>query len=111
MARKRTELLQGTLDLLILKTLAPEPRHGLSIARRIEQITRGALAVKPGSLFPALYRLEQEGWIEEAAVPVKEHNRARYYQLTSAGRKHLRAATEKWERATTAVELVLRTNS
>ena len=111
MAKKKADLLQGTLDLLILKTLSLEPRHGLGISRRIQQITRGTFEVKPGSLFPALYRLEQDGWIEEAIVQEKEHNRAKYYQLTPAGRRQLRAITEKWERVTTAVGRVLKTNS
>lgn len=108
---KRADLLPGTLDLLILKTLSLEPRHGLGISRRIQQITRGTFAVRPGSLFPALHRLEQDGWIEEAEVKKKEHNRAKYYQMTSAGRRHLRAVTEGWERVTTAVGRVLKANS
>lgn len=111
MAKKKAELLPGTLDLLILKTLSLEPRHGLGISRRIQQITRGAFEVMPGSLFPALHRLEQEGWIEEAIMLTKEHNRAKYYQLTPTGRKQLRAVTEKWERATLAVGRVLKAHS
>ena len=111
MTQKKTDLLQGTLDLLILKTLSLEARHGLGIARRIQQITRGTFAVKPGSLFPALYRLEQDGWIEEARVQAKEHNRAKYYQLTPAGRKQLRAVTENWQRVTAAVGRVLKASS
>lgn len=111
LTKKKAELLQGTLDLLILKTLSLEPRHGLGISRRIQQITRGAFEVMPGSLFPALHRLEQEGWIEEATVQTKEHNRAKYYQLTPAGREQLRAVIEKWEQATLAIGLVLKANS
>ena len=111
MTSKKAELLQGTLDLLILKTLSLEPKHGLGISRRIQQITQGTFEVKPGSLFPALHRLEQDGWIAEAIVQKKEHNRAKYYQLTPAGRRQLLAVTENWERVTTAIGRVLKTNS
>ena len=108
---KKTELMKGTLDLLILKTLSFEPKHGMGISRRIQQITRGTFDVKAGSLFPALYRLEQEGSIAEAAPPRDGHPRARYYRLTASGRKQLNAATENWERVTMAVQRVLRTTT
>jgi transcriptional regulator len=111
LAEQKTDLLKGTLDLLILKTLSLEPKHGLGISRRIEQITRGTFQVKPGSLFPALHRLEQEGWIEEAPGQPGKHSRAKYYQLTRTGRKQLRAATDNWERITGAVGRVLQTSS
>ena len=110
-AEKKTELLKGTLDLLILKTLSLEPLHGLGISRRIQQITRGAFDVKPGSLFPALHRLEQADWIEEAAGGKQGHARARYYRLSRTGRKQLKAATDNWEQVTTAVARVLQSSS
>ena len=111
MAEEKTELLRGTLDLLILKTLSLEPKHGLGIARRIQQITRGTFDVKPGSLFPALHRLEQEGWIRETVPESAKPSRAKYYELTRTGRSQLQAATENWERISTAVRRVLRTES
>ncbi len=109
MGGKSTNLLQGTLDLLILKALSLQELHGLGISRRIEQITRGTFSVKPGSLFPALHRMEEAGWLQ-ASWGVSENNRrAKYYQLTAAGRRQLEAETKEWEQIAVAIKLVLRT--
>jgi len=103
----QTPLLQGTLDLLILKALNLEPLHGLGVSRRVEQITRGAYTVRPGSLFPALHRLEQHGWLA-ASWGASEHNRrARYYRLTPAGRRQLAAETDEWKRVAGAMRAAL----
>jgi PadR family transcriptional regulator, regulatory protein PadR len=107
MAEQNTELLQGTLDLLILKSLALGPRHGLGIARRIEQVTRGTFQVKPGSLFPALHRMEEEGWLASSWGESENNRRAKFYQLTRAGRRQLDAKTERWSRVSTAIERAL----
>ena len=104
---QRTELLKGTLDLLILKTLDLEARHGLGIAERMEQITRGAFSVKPGSLFPALHRLEQAGWIAGAWTASDEGRRVKSYRLTAAGRKQLAAEKKQWARIAHAVAQIL----
>ena len=103
----QTNLLQGTLDLLILKALALGELHGLGVARRIEQMTRGTFQVKPGSLFPALHRMEEAGWLI-AAWGVSENNRkAKYYQLTAAGRRQLATETGEWQRISVAIALAL----
>jgi PadR family transcriptional regulator, regulatory protein PadR len=107
MARRQTELLKGTLDLLILKTLELEPRHGVAVADRIAQITRGTFAVKPGSLFPALHRLEQEGFLEGEWSTTAEGRRAKFYQLTPAGRRQLGIEKRNWARIAGAIGLVL----
>jgi PadR family transcriptional regulator, regulatory protein PadR len=107
MATKQTELMKGTLDLLVLKTLALEPRHGVGVADRIEQITRGAFLVKPGSLFPALHRLEQEGFIVGTWSETPEGRRAKYYKITAAGLKQLTAEKKNWARVVLAVGQVL----
>jgi PadR family transcriptional regulator, regulatory protein PadR len=108
MAKEKNDLIYGTLDMLILKALQHEPRHGLGIADRIQQISADVLRVEQGSLYPALYRLEAEGWIK-AEWGVSENNRkARYYELTAAGRKQLTAEREHWERITAAIGQVLR---
>ena len=104
---KRTELLKGTLDLLILKTLELEGRHGLAIAERMEQITRGTFSVKPGSLFPALHRLEQAGAIAGTWTASDEGRRIKSYQLTAAGRKQLAAEKKQWARIALAVSQIL----
>jgi PadR family transcriptional regulator, regulatory protein PadR len=105
----RTDLLQGTLDMLILKSLQLEPMHGFGISVRIRQISDEVLQVEQGSLYPALYRLEEQGWIK-AEWGVSDNNRkARFYALTSAGRKQLEAETANWERLATAINLVLKT--
>ena len=105
-----TNLLQGTLDLLILKALALGELHGLAVSRRIEQITRGTFLVKPGSLFPALHRMEKRGWLD-AEWGLSENNRkAKYYRLTTLGRKQLRAEADLWTRYARAVFKVLQTS-
>ena len=108
MAKEKNDLIYGTLDMLILKALQHEPRHGLGIADRIQQISSEVLRVEQGSLYPALYRLEAEGWIK-AEWGVSDNNRkARYYTLTAAGRKQLTAEQEHWARITAAVNVVLK---
>ena len=105
-----TNLLQGTLDLLILKALALGELHGLGVSRRIEQITRGTFQVKPGSLFPALHRMEAAGWLR-ASWGVSENNRkAKYYALTAAGRRQLEAETGEWKRVSVAIALALQSS-
>lgn len=103
MAQQNTELLQGTLDLLILKALALTPLHGLGVARRIEQVTRGTFRVKPGSLFPALHRMEEEGWLSASWGESENNRRAKYYQLTRTGKRHLENETERWARISLAI--------
>jgi PadR family transcriptional regulator, regulatory protein PadR len=107
MTNPPTELLKGTLDMLILRTLDLEPRHGLGVADRIEQITGGTFRVKPGSLFPALHRLEQEGFIEGEWEKPPEGRRGKYYRLTPAGRRQLVAERHTWARIVFAVSQVL----
>ena len=104
----QTNLLQGTLDLLILKALALGKLHGLGVSRRIEQITRGTFQVKPGSLFPALHRMEEAGWLSSSWGASENNRRARYYQLTAAGRRQLEAETGEWQRIAVAISLALR---
>jgi len=102
-----TDLLQGTLDMLILKTIAAEPQHGWAIAQRIEQVSGNVLQVGQGSLYPALHRLEYKGWIR-AQLGASENNRkARFYSLTAAGRRHLDSEMDNWIRLTGAINLVL----
>ena len=108
MAREKTDLLQGTLDMLILKALQLEPMHGFGISIRIRQISDEVLQVEQGSLYPALYRLEEQGWIK-AEWGVSDNNRkAKFYSLTAAGRKQLNAETANWERLAGAINLVLK---
>ena len=105
----KMDLLQGTLDMLILKSLQLEPMHGFGISVRIRQISDEVLQVEQGSLYPALYRLEEQGWIK-AEWGVSDNNRkARFYSLTSAGRRQLEAETANWERLATAINLILKT--
>ena len=107
MADNKADLLQGTLDLLILKSLQNEPMHGFGIALRIQQMSQDMLTVEQGSLYPALYRLEDQGWIK-AQWGVSENNRkAKFYSLTAAGRKQLTTEEASWERLSTAINLVL----
>jgi PadR family transcriptional regulator PadR len=107
MAKEKTDLVYGTLDMLILKALQHEPRHGLGIADRIQQMSKEILRVEQGSLYPALYRLEAQDWIR-AEWGVSENNRkARYYKLTASGRKQLEAEKEHWSRITRGISLVL----
>jgi transcriptional regulator len=102
-------LLQGTLDLLILKALSLGEMHGLAIARRIEQVTRGTFAVKPGSLFPALHRMEEAGWLASTWGESANNRRARYYQLTRLGRQQLKTEARAWGRISLAIANALRT--
>jgi transcriptional regulator len=104
---RRTELLKGTLALLVLKTLDTGPRHGIDIADRIEQITRGTFSVRPGSLFPALHRLEEEGFIAGEWIASEQGRRVKSYRLTAAGRRQLGAEKRQWARIAQAVRLVL----
>src|SRR6185295_8604281 len=103
MAKTKSDLLQGTLDMLILKTLALEPMHGWGISQRIQQTSAGVLNVNQGSLYPALYRLEEQGWITSEWGSSDNNRQAKYYKLTRAGRKQLEEETENWERLSTAI--------
>jgi len=103
----QTDLLQGTLDLLILRTIALEPLHGWSIAQRIQQISGDALRVQQGSLYPALHRLEHQGWILSKWGSSESNRRAKYYSLTAAGRKQLKTETSKWKRLSAGVNLIV----
>jgi len=107
----RTELLRGTLDLLILRSLATESRHGLGIARRIGQITRETFDVKPGSLFPALYRLEERGLVTAEWGQTAEGRRAKFYVLTRQGRRQLQREEAQWQRVSTAMAHALAADS
>ena len=108
MSQAPSDVLRGTLDLLVLRTLSLEPMHGWGISQRIEQISRGALDVNQGSLYPALQRLEQKGWIESEWRTTENGRRAKYYRLTGSGRRALGQETESWRRYVAAVELILR---
>jgi PadR family transcriptional regulator PadR len=103
----QTDLLQGTLDLLIMRTIAPEPLHGWAIAQRIQQISDELLRVQQGSLYPALHRLEHQGWIAAEWGASDNNRRARFYSLTRAGRRQLSTEVSKWERLSAGVNLVL----
>jgi PadR family transcriptional regulator, regulatory protein PadR len=105
--KEQTELLQGTLDMLILKALALGPLHGLGVSRRIEQVTRGTFQVKPGSLFPALHRMEEESWLASSWGESETRRRAKYYSLTKAGRKQLETEEERWGRISLAITRAL----
>jgi transcriptional regulator len=107
MTEKASDLVQGTLDMLILKTLALEPLHGFGIALRIEQISKGVFRVNPGSLFPAFRRLEREGWIKPEWRPTENNRRAKYYQLTEQGRHQLKSETEEWGRQLAGITRIL----
>jgi PadR family transcriptional regulator, regulatory protein PadR len=107
MAKEKPDLVYGTLDMLILKALQLDSMHGLAIADRIQQISGDVLRVEQGSLYPALYRLETEGWIAAEWWVSDSNRKARYYKLTAAGRKQLTAETEHWARITAAIGLVL----
>jgi transcriptional regulator len=104
---KKTDLLQGTLDLLILKTLQPGPTHGWDIAQRIRQVSEEVLSVNQGSLYPALHRLEAQGWIASEWGASDNNRQAKFYKLTAAGRRQLTAQTEAWERFARAIGLIL----
>jgi len=103
----QTDLLQGTLDLLIMRTIAPEPLHGWAIAQRIQQISDELLRVQQGSLYPALHRLEHQGWIVAEWGASDNNRRARFYSLTRAGKRQLSTEVSKWERLSAGVNLVL----
>jgi len=106
---KPTDLVQGTLDLLILKTLALEPMHGWGIAQRIRQVSKDVLQVNQGALYPALHRLEQSGWIKAKWGESDNNRRAKFYSLTTAGRKYLQQEQANWQRLSDAIGLVLET--
>jgi PadR family transcriptional regulator, regulatory protein PadR len=105
--RPSTELLQGTLDLLILKTLEPGPMHGWGVAQRIQQVSKDILQIGQGSLYPALHRLEYKGWIRSDWGNSENNRRAKFYSLTRNGRKQLEAELEIWDQLATAVSLVV----
>ena len=107
MPSNQTNLLQGTLDLLILKALAPGEMHGLGISRRIEQVTQGTFAVKPGSLFPALHRMEEAGWLVSSWGESENNRRAKFYRLTATGRRQLETETKEWRRISVAIAAAL----
>jgi transcriptional regulator len=107
LAQSNTDVLQGTLDMLILKSLSPGPMHGWGVSQRIQQISKDALRVNQGSLYPALYRLEQQDWIR-AEWGISENNRrAKFYRLTAAGRRQLESEEQAWRRFSRGVELIL----
>jgi PadR family transcriptional regulator PadR len=106
---KPTDLVQGTLDLLILKTISLEPLNGWAIAKRITQISNDILQVQQGSLYPALHRLETQGWIKAEWKDSENNRRAKFYSLTAAGRKQLRAELDNWQRLSGAIGLVIET--
>lgn len=109
MAASNADVLQGTLDLLILKALSIEPMHGWGVAQRIQQISRDVLQVNQGSLYPALHRLEYRGWIAASWGASENNRRAKFYRLTATGRKQLQAELATWRRFSSAIELVLAT--
>ena len=108
MDQSQTALLQGTLDLLILKAIGSDEFHGLGISRRIEQITHGAFRVKPGSLFPALHRMEEAGWLSSAWGESENNRRARFYRLTKTGHRQLGEETAQWNRVVFAMTSALK---
>lgn len=103
-----SDLVQGTLDLLILRTLATGPRHGWAIAKRIEQVSSDVLQVTQGSLYPALHRLEQQGWLKATWAETETGREAKIYSLTAAGRRQLARELESWDRLSSAIRVVLR---
>jgi transcriptional regulator len=106
---KPTDLVQGTLDLLILKSIALGPMHGWAIAQRIRQVSNDVLQVNQGALYPALHRLEQQGWIEAEWGESENNRRAKFYSLTKPGKKYLQSEQANWERLSAAIGLVLKT--
>ena len=109
MKKSKNDMLQGTLDLLVLRTLQSGPTHGWDISQRIQQVSKDVLRIGQGSLYPALYRLEAQGWISSEWDTSENNRRAKYYKLTAAGRRQLAAETEAWERFSEAVSLILKT--
>ncbi|MFZ0305945.1 MAG: PadR family transcriptional regulator [Terracidiphilus sp.] len=110
MSPKQTNLLQGTLDLLILKALGAGELHGLGISRRIDQITRGTFQVKPGSLFPALHRMEEAGWLSSYWGDSENNRRAKFYRLTNVGRAQLEVEARQWQTIALAMACALKVN-
>ena len=108
MTRNKLELLPGTLDMLVLKTLAIGPQHGYGIARRIEQVSREVLQVEEGSLYPALHRMEKKGWLRAEWGLSESNRKAKFYRLTGPGRRRLAAETKSWERVSAAIGEVMR---
>ncbi|HEX4665447.1 MAG TPA: PadR family transcriptional regulator [Chthoniobacterales bacterium] len=108
--KKKADLLQGTLHLLILRALAPQPLHGLGVSQRINQITKETFHVKPGSLFPALHRMEEAGWLRSSWGESENNRRAKYYTLTKAGQRQLETETEDWQRISLAIASALAAN-
>jgi transcriptional regulator len=107
----KTDLLQGTLDLLILRALILQPDHGVGITRRIHQITKGTFDVKPGSLFPALHRLEEKGWLASQWGESENRRRAKYYKLTTAGRRQIDTELANWQRVSAAMAWAIKATS
>ena len=107
MTTQRIDLPQGTLDLLILRTLSLEPQHGWAISERVQQVSSDVLRIQQGSLYPALHRLERRGWIKSKWGTSENNRRAKYYELTRMGRKQLEAETDSWRKLTAAVAQVL----
>jgi PadR family transcriptional regulator, regulatory protein PadR len=105
---KKADLLQGTLDLLVLKALALGPRHGPGVSQRIEQVTKGAFQVKPGALFPALHRTEEAGWLKSSWGESENNRRAKYHRLAKAGQRQLEAEIEDWQRISLAIASALK---
>ncbi len=105
---KPPDLLQGTLDFLILKIIAVEPLHGFAISRRLRHVSSGALQVSDGSLYPALHKLEQKGWISAQWKPTENKRRAKFYSLTQLGRKHLEREVDNWDRLSGAITAVMK---
>lgn len=111
MAETKADLLKGTLDLLILRALSLNPDHGLGIARRIQQITKGTFDVKPGSLFPALHRLEERGWLASEWGESENRRKAKYYTLTRAGKQQIGREMAEWKRISTAINWAIEATS
>ena len=109
MAETKSDLLQGTLDMLILKTLSLDPMHGWGISQRIQQISKDVLQVNQGSLYPSLHRLEKQGWISSEWGTSENNRRAKFYRVTRAGRKQLAEETENWERLSAAIARIMQT--
>ena len=107
MKEKKTDLLQGTLHLLVLKALSLGPLHGLGVSQRIEQVTKGTFQVKPGSLFPALHRMEEAGWLKSSWGESENSRKAKYYRLTKAGQRQLEAETKDWQKIAVAIASAL----
>jgi PadR family transcriptional regulator PadR len=111
MPRLKTDLLQGTLDLLILRALILQPDHGVGITRRIRQITKGTFDVKPGSLFPALHRLEEKGWLASQWGESENRRRAKFYKLTAAGQRQIDTELANWQRVSAAMAWAIKATS